>query len=98
MTQETRTETDSFGPLEVPSDKYFGAQTARSLINFPIGTEKMPTPLVSALGIVKQAAAKEQVRCRAENRVRAGFGQRIYFALFKVNCVSQQGFGSQKPV
>ena len=58
MTQETRTETDSFGPLEVPSDKYFGAQTARSLINFPIGTEKMPTPLVSALGIVKQAAAR----------------------------------------
>jgi len=58
MTQETRTETDSFGPLEVPTDKYYGAQTARSLINFPIGTETMPLPLVSALGIVKQAAAR----------------------------------------
>ena len=37
-----RTETDSFGPLEVPADKYYGAQTARSLINFPIGIETMP--------------------------------------------------------
>lgn len=55
---DTRTETDSFGPLEVPSDKYYGAQTARSLINFPIGTEKMPEPLVSALGVVKQAAVR----------------------------------------
>ena len=53
----TRTETDSFGPLEVPSDKYWGAQTARSLINFKIGGETMPAPLVRALGIVKQAAA-----------------------------------------
>ncbi|MEM9279305.1 MAG: class II fumarate hydratase [Pseudomonadota bacterium] len=55
---DTRTETDSFGPLEVPSDKYYGAQTARSLINFPIGTETMPVPLVSALGVVKQAAVR----------------------------------------
>ncbi|MDX5595366.1 class II fumarate hydratase [Pseudovibrio sp. SPO723] len=53
----TRTETDSFGPLEVPVDKYWGAQTARSLINFPIGIEKMPVPLVHALGVVKLAAA-----------------------------------------
>ncbi|WP_150524620.1 class II fumarate hydratase [Roseibium sediminis] len=55
---KTRTETDSFGALEIPEDKYFGAQTARSLINFPIGDEKMPTPLVHALGIIKQAAAR----------------------------------------
>lgn len=55
---ETRTETDSFGPLEVPADKYFGAQSARSLINFAIGTETMPTPLVRALGIVKRSAAR----------------------------------------
>ena len=41
----TRTETDSFGPLEVPSDRYWGAQTARSLMNFRIGTETMPVPL-----------------------------------------------------
>lgn len=53
-----RTETDSFGPLDVPEDKYYGAQTARSLINFPIGEEKMAAPLIRALGIVKLSAAK----------------------------------------
>lgn len=53
-----RIETDSFGPLEVPDDKYYGAQTARSLINFKIGGETMPKPLVRALGIVKQSAAR----------------------------------------
>ena len=52
-----RVETDSFGSLEVPNDKYYGAQTARSLINFPIGTEKMPPPLIRALGIIKHSAA-----------------------------------------
>jgi len=55
--QDTRTETDSFGPLDVPSDKYYGAQTARSLINFPIGEEIMAAPLVRALGIIKRSAA-----------------------------------------
>ncbi len=53
----TRTETDSFGPIEVPSDKYWGAQTARSLHNFKIGGETMPKPLVHALGTLKRAAA-----------------------------------------
>ncbi len=53
---DTRTETDSFGPLEVPADKYWGAQTQRSLGNFKIGSEKMPKPLVRALGIVKKSA------------------------------------------
>ncbi len=53
----TRTETDSFGPLEVPSDKYWGAQTQRSLQNFKIGDETMPKPLVRALGIIKRSAA-----------------------------------------
>ncbi len=53
----TRTESDSFGPLEVPSDKYWGAQTQRSLINFPIGWEKQPIAVVRALGVIKQAAA-----------------------------------------
>jgi len=52
-----RTETDSFGPLEVPVDKYYGAQTARSLINFPIGQETMPVSVVRALGIIKRCAA-----------------------------------------
>jgi len=54
----TRTETDSFGPLEVPSDKYWGAQTQRSIINFPIGWEKQPVALVRALGVIKQACAQ----------------------------------------
>lgn len=53
-----RVENDSFGPIEVPSDKYWGAQTGRSLINFPIGWEKMPASLVRALGIIKYSAAK----------------------------------------
>src|SRR5687767_5416575 len=54
---QTRTETDSFGPIDVPDDRYWGAQTARSLMNFRIGGETMPKPLVRALGIVKRAAA-----------------------------------------
>ncbi|GHA81405.1 fumarate hydratase class II [Algimonas arctica] len=52
-----RTESDSFGELNVPSDKYYGAQTARSLINFPIGIETMPPALIRALGIIKRSAA-----------------------------------------
>lgn len=54
----TRTETDSFGPLEVPSDKYWGAQTQRSLMNFPIGWERQPVAVVRALGVIKQACAE----------------------------------------
>ncbi|GGW21095.1 fumarate hydratase class II [Gemmobacter lanyuensis] len=53
----TRTETDSFGPLEVPADKYWGAQTQRSIINFPIGWEKQPVAIVRALGVIKKACA-----------------------------------------
>jgi fumarate hydratase class II len=53
----TRTETDSFGPLEVPADKYWGAQTQRSIMNFPIGWEQQPVAIVRALGVVKKAAA-----------------------------------------
>lgn len=52
-----RTETDSFGKLKVPADKYYGAQTARSLINFPIGSEIMPPSIIRALGIIKRSAA-----------------------------------------
>ena len=55
---DTRTETDSFGPLEVPSDRYWGAQTQRSLMNFPIGWEKQPLAIVQALGVIKQACAE----------------------------------------
>jgi len=54
----TRIETDSFGPIGVPDDRYWGAQTQRSLQNFKIGWEKQPLPVVRALGIVKRAAAE----------------------------------------
>lgn len=57
MAAKVRQETDSFGPLDVPTDRYWGAQTQRSLGNFKIGTETMPLPLVRALGIVKRSAA-----------------------------------------
>src|SRR5215218_9762641 len=55
--KDTRTETDTFGPIEVPAERYWGAQTQRSLQNFRIGGERMPAPLIRALGLVKQAAA-----------------------------------------
>ncbi|WP_271025182.1 class II fumarate hydratase [Rhizobium sp. RCAM05973] len=54
----TRTETDTFGPIEVASDRYWGAQAQRSLGNFKIGWEKQPLSVIRALGIVKQAAAR----------------------------------------
>lgn len=57
----TRIETDSFGPLDVAQDRYWGAQTERSLHNFKIGGERLPLPLIHALGIVKQAAAETNV-------------------------------------
>jgi fumarate hydratase class II len=53
----TRTETDSFGPLEVPADKYWGAQTQRSIQNFPIGWERQPVAIIRALGVIKKACA-----------------------------------------
>jgi fumarate hydratase class II len=53
----TRTESDTFGPIEVPADRLWGAQTERSRRNFPIGDEHMPKPLIRALGIIKHAAA-----------------------------------------
>jgi len=58
MTKTTRTETDTFGPIEVAADRYWGAQAQRSLGNFKIGWEKQPLPVVRALGIVKRAAAE----------------------------------------
>jgi fumarate hydratase, class II len=53
----TRTESDTFGPIAVPAERYWGAQTQRSIQNFRIGGERLPVPLVRALGLVKQAAA-----------------------------------------
>jgi len=59
----TRTETDSFGPIEVPADSYWGAQTERSVENFPFGPrEQMPLEIVHALGFIKQAAARVNAR------------------------------------
>jgi fumarate hydratase class II len=58
----TRTETDTFGPIEVPADRLWGAQTQRSLENFRIGGERMPTGVIRALGIVKRAAARVNAR------------------------------------
>ena len=55
---DTRTETDTFGPIEVAADRYWGAQAQRSLGNFKIGWEKQPASIVRALGIVKRAAAE----------------------------------------
>ncbi len=54
----TRTETDTFGPIEVPSDRYWGAQSQRSIGNFKIGWERQPQPVIRALGVVKRAAAE----------------------------------------
>ena len=59
----TRTESDSFGPIEVPGDSYWGAQTERSIENFPFGPrEQMPIEIVHALGFIKQAAARVNAR------------------------------------
>ena len=59
--RDTRTETDSFGPIEIPSGRYWGAQTQRSLANFPIGWERQPVPIIRALGIIKKACAEENM-------------------------------------
>ncbi len=57
----TRTETDSFGPLQVPAEKYWGAQTQRSILNFPIGWERQPVAIIRALAIIKRACAAVNV-------------------------------------
>src|SRR5689334_20082305 len=68
----TRTETDSFGPIEVPTDRYWGAQTQRSLQNFRIGKDRMPIEIVHALGIVKLAAAETNRALGLLDQRRAG--------------------------
>jgi fumarate hydratase class II len=69
---KTRTETDSFGPIEVPADRYWGAQTQRSLENFRIGGERMPQPLIRALGLIKRAAAEVNQKLGLLDARRAG--------------------------
>ena len=80
----TRVETDSMGPIEVPSDRYYGAQTARSMIHFKIGWERMPLEIIHAFGILKKGAAQANLQlgvlepkiaeliCRAADEVIAG--------------------------
>jgi fumarate hydratase class II len=70
--EPARTETDSFGPIEVAADRYWGAQTERSRQNFRIGTDRMPMPVVRALGIVKLAAAQTNRELGLLDRRRAG--------------------------
>ena len=67
----TRTERDTFGPLDVPADKYWGAQTQRSLGNFKIGWERQPVALVRALGVVKRAAAEANAKLGRLEKKRA---------------------------
>ena len=78
---KTRTETDTFGPIEVDADKYWGAQAQRSLGNFKIGWEKQPAPVVRALGIVKRAAAETNM---ALGRLDKGLGEAIVKAAQEV--------------
>ncbi|NAZ36082.1 class II fumarate hydratase [Rubellimicrobium sp. CFH 75288] len=72
----TRTETDSFGPIEVPADRYWGAQTQRSIRNFPIGWERQPTAIVRALGQIKRA-------CAEANRDRGALEPRLAAAIIQ---------------
>jgi fumarate hydratase class II len=77
----TRIETDTFGPIEVPADRYWAAQTQRSLQNFKIGWEKQPLPVVRALGIVKRAAAEVNM---AVGRLDPDIGEAIVAAAQEV--------------
>jgi fumarate hydratase class II len=81
---ETRTESDSFGPLEVPAHRYWGAQTQRSLQNFPIGWERQPVAIVRALGVVKRA-------CAEENRERGRLDARLADAVVQAANEVQEG-------
>jgi fumarate hydratase, class II len=79
--KKTRTETDSFGPIEVDASRYWGAQAERSLANFRIGWEKQPKSVVRALGIVKRAAAEANMEL---GRLDAKLGQTIVAAAQEV--------------
>ena len=77
----TRSETDTFGAIDVSADRYWGAQTQRSLGNFRIGTERMPAPLISALGLIKKAAAEVNME---SGRLDAIIGEAIMHAAAEV--------------
>ncbi len=76
-----RVETDSFGPLDVPADKYWGAQTQRSIINFPIGWERQPVAIIRALGVIKAACARVNI---AQGDIDKGLGEAIIQAAQEV--------------
>jgi fumarate hydratase class II len=78
---KTRTETDTFGPVQVAADRYWGAQAQRSLGNFKIGWEKQPAPIVRALGIIKRAAAQTNM---ALGRLDPALGKAIIAAAQEV--------------
>jgi fumarate hydratase class II len=69
---KTRTESDAFGPLKIPADRHWGAQTERSLHNFHIGTERMPIEIIRALGLIKRAAAEVNRDLGSLDKRRAG--------------------------
>jgi fumarate hydratase, class II len=69
---KTRVESDAFGPLDIPADKLWGAQTERSLHNFRIGSERMPIEIIHALGLIKRAAAQVNRDLGSLDRKRAG--------------------------
>jgi fumarate hydratase class II len=79
--QITRTESDSFGAIEVPADRYWGAQTQRSLQNFDIGGERLPPPLIRALGMVKHCAARANLTL---GRIESSLGEAIAEAALAV--------------
>src|SRR5262247_4283309 len=81
MPSQMRVESDTFGSIEVPADKYWGAQAQRSLANFRIGWEKQPKAIVRALGIVKRAAAETNM---ALGRLDSNLGKAIVAAAEEV--------------
>ena len=89
-----RVETDSFGELHVSSEKYWGAQTQRSLINFPIGWEKQPESIVKALGIIKMAEAKVNMK---QNKLDPKIGNLITAAANEVNIMNTSHYPYGKP-
>jgi fumarate hydratase class II len=78
---DQRSESDSFGPIDVPADRYWGAQTQRSLQNFPIGWEKQPIAIVRGLGVIKQACATANM---ARGKLDATIGNAIVAAAQEV--------------
>ena len=76
-----RIESDSFGDLKVPKDKYWGAQTQRSIINFPIGWEKQPISIIKSLGLIKAACAKINIK---QGKIDPTIGEAIIKASLEV--------------